>query len=264
MRLHPWYDRSLPAVTESTSLMKIVAGLICVYACLPSLALAQTAEPPPRLEQRFEAAYVGVAGNSSSNTFSVGADVIARPDSWVVRNKLSFVRNEADGVLAAKAFEYTSRLQKTLNPRASTFGEYDFFRDPFAGVIRRQAATIGFSLSALATPRQGLHVDLGAGYTNERRQTGENVSSSSYLVGADYKVTLSANADLTDGLRVTGIFADARNWRAEHTVAVTAKLTGGLSLKVSNALRFANFPPPGFRRTDSITAVALVASFKKP
>jgi putative salt-induced outer membrane protein YdiY len=166
-------------------------------------------------------------------------------------------------VLGAKAFEYLGRLQKTLTPQASTFAEYDFFRDRFAGVIRRQAGTVGFALNALARPTQALHVDLGAGHTNERRQAGNNVSSGSYLVGADYKLTLSANADLTDDLRISGIFDDARNWHAEHTVAVTTKLAGGLSLKVSNALRFANFPPPGFRRTDSVTSVALVARFTR-
>jgi putative salt-induced outer membrane protein YdiY len=245
--------------------MKVAIGLFCLYACvIPDLALAQTSPPPPRLEQRFETAYVGVAGNSSSNTFSVGADFVARPDSWLVRDKFSFVRNQADGVLAAKAFEYASRVQKTLNERASTFAEYDFFRDPFAGVIRRQAGTIGFALNALTRSTQAVHFDLGAGYTNERRQTGENVSSGSYLAGADYKLSLSANADLTDDLRVSGIFADARNWHAEHTIAVTTKLAGGLSLKVSNALRFANFPPPGFRRTDSVTSIALVAKFTRP
>lgn len=245
--------------------MNVAGGLFCVCLCsVPSLVLAQNAQPPPKLEQRYETAYVGVAGNSSSNTFSLGADVIARPDSWLFRNKFSFVRNQADGVLAAKAVEYGSRIQKTLNERASTFAEYDFFRDPFAGVIRRQTGTIGFALNALAAPRQGLHIDLGSGYTNERRQTGENVSSGSYLVGADYKLTLSANADLADDLRITGIFSDARNWRAEHTVAVTTKLAGGLSLKVSNALRFANFPPPGFKRTDMVTSVALVAKFTRP
>jgi len=47
-----------------------------------------------------------------------------------------------------------------------------------------------------------------------------------------------------------------------HTIAVTAKLTTLLSLKVSNAVRFSNFPAPGFKKTDTVTAVALVAGFK--
>jgi putative salt-induced outer membrane protein YdiY len=42
---------------------------------------------------------------------------------------------------------------------------------------------------------------------------------------------------------------------------VTTKLASGLSLKVSNAIRYANFPPPGFKKTDSVTSVAIVAKF---
>jgi putative salt-induced outer membrane protein YdiY len=40
-------------------------------------------------------------------------------------------------------------------------------------------------------------------------------------------------------------------------------LTSIVSLKVSNAVRFSNFPAPGFKRTDTVTSVALVASFKR-
>lgn len=244
------------------NLMRVVLCLIGLSFALPAAARAQT--PPPKLEQRYEGAFVGVTGNSSSNTFSAGADVTTRPGAFVLRNRVSFIRNQSDGVLAAKAFEYVGRIQQTLNARASTFAEYDYFRDPFAGVIRRQAGTAGLALTAAATDRQSLHLDLGVGYTNERRQTGENVSSGSYLLGSSYKLTVSPNADVTDDLRVTGIFADAGNWHAEHTVAITTKIAGGLSLKVSNMVRFANFPPPGFRRTDSVTSIALVAKFARP
>jgi putative salt-induced outer membrane protein YdiY len=244
--------------------MKVGLVVVCVSVFVPTQVLAQAAAPPPSVEQRFEAAYVGVAGNSSSNTFSLGADVVARPDSWVVRNKLSFVRNEADGVLAAKAFEYNGRVQKALTARASTFAEYDYFRDPFAGVIRRQAGTAGLAVNKVETARQALHLDMGGGYTNERRQTGENISSASYLIASGYKVSVSPSADLTDDVRVTGVFSAWPNWHAEHVIAVTTKLAGGLSLKVSSSLRYAHSPPPGFRQTDSVTAVALVAKFTRP
>jgi putative salt-induced outer membrane protein YdiY len=46
-----------------------------------------------------------------------------------------------------------------------------------------------------------------------------------------------------------------------HVAAVTAKISTLLSLKVSHTTRFVNFPPPGFDKTDTITAVALVAKF---
>ncbi len=43
--------------------------------------------------------------------------------------------------------------------------------------------------------------------------------------------------------------------------AVTARLTTLFSLKVSNTIRYAHAPVPGFKDTDTNTSVALVAKF---
>ena len=235
-------------------------------ASLPTLphataARAQAPAPPPRHEESFEASYVGVSGNASSNTFGLGADIIARPDSWIFRHKASFVQNESKDVIIAKAIEYAGRAQKTLNARASAFGEYGFFRDRFAGIVPRHTVTAGVALSAFKTDRQSLALDLGAGYFNETRLASETLSSGSYVVGSAYRANLSETAALVDDIKLIGLFQASDNWRLEHTVAVTSKLAAGLSLKVSHAVRFANIPAPGFKKTDSVSAVTIVAKF---
>ncbi len=62
-------------------------------------------------------------------------------------------------------------------------------------------------------------------------------------------------------MRFTGILAEARDWRVGNIVAITARLTSLFSLKASNTVRFANAQVPGFKSTDTNTAVALVAKF---
>jgi putative salt-induced outer membrane protein len=239
-----------------------------LIACLvtltfPALALAQE-PPPPTHEQTFEASYVGVTGNASSSTFGLGADVISRPGTWVIRNKASFVRNEANDVLQANAFDFTSRAEKALDARASAFGEYGFFRDRFAGIVHRNSATGGLVLKVLADARQTLALDVGAGYVRERRLAGDDVSSASYLGGTTYKFVVSEAATLSDEFRLTGLVAESSNWRLQHTIALTTRVAAGLSLKVSHAVRYAHLPPPGFKRTDQTMAVALVARFARP
>jgi putative salt-induced outer membrane protein YdiY len=229
---------------------------------LPAFAFAQAAPPPPpKHEETFEAAYVGVAGNASTNTYGLGAEIIARPDAWVFRHKLSFVRNENAGAVTAQAFEYLGRAAKTVNPKLAFFGEYNFFRDKFAGIVPRNAATGGVSLKVLTTDKQSFAVDAGVGYTNEKRVAGTNISSGAWVVGSGYKVKISPTAELSDDLRFTGIFSQGNNWRAEHAIGLTTTLKAGFSLKVSNIIRYANFPPPGFKKFDSITSIAVVAKF---
>jgi putative salt-induced outer membrane protein YdiY len=242
---------------------RYVLSIALVTLLLPSMAAAQD-PPPPRHEQTFEAAYVGVTGNASSSTFGLGADLISRPDTWVMRNKLAFVRNESNDVLVANAFDWTSRAQKALNERVSAFGEYGFFRDRFAGVVRRNAVTGGVALKVADSARQTLGVDLGAGYVNEARLAGDDISSASYVAGAGYKLRLSETAELGDDVRLSGLFEESSNWRLDHTIAVTTRVAAGLSLKVSHGVRYANLPPPGFKKTDAILSVALVAKFAQP
>ena len=63
---------------------------------------------------------------------------------------------------------------------------------------------------------------------------------------------------------MTGLFDRAEDWRIGNLASLTAKLTDVLSLKASYAVRYANFPVPGFKTTDTTTSIALVAKFARP
>jgi putative salt-induced outer membrane protein YdiY len=131
-------------------------------------------------------------------------------------------------------------------------------------VVRRNGVTGGVAVKVIDTSRQTFGVDAGIGYLSERRLAGEDVSSGAYLAGTGYKLKISDTAELSDDLRLSGIFSQGDNWRLEHSIAVTTRVAAGLSLKVSHAIRYANFPPPGFKKTDAILSVALVAKFTQP
>src|SRR5690606_16658974 len=126
------------------------------------------------------------------------------------------------------------------------------------------AVTGGVALKVADSARQTLGVDLGAGYVNEARLAGDDISSASYVAGAGYKLRLSETAELGDDVRLSGLFEESSNWRLAHTISVTTRVAAGLSLKVSHGVRYANLPPPGFKKTDAILSVALVAKFAQP
>ena len=237
-----------------------------VLALSPGVARAQSAPPPadpppPAREGSAELAYISTTGNASTQTFSVGGELIVRPTQWVVRNKFGFLRNESSGAVTAKSLEYRARAERVLSPRASAFGEYNYFQDEFAGVSHRNALVAGVAYKVVDFASQKLSVDGGLGYLNEQRTSGPDVSSGTVNFGGAYRWKFSPTAELTDDARFDETFADAADWRVAQTLAVTARLTGLLSLKVSNAVRFTNRPVPGFKKTDTNTSVALVAKF---
>jgi putative salt-induced outer membrane protein YdiY len=244
-----------------------IALIAAALALCPAVAEAQTAAPPappppPRHEATGELAFVGVSGNASTTTFVLGFEAIARPSAWIFRHRVAFVRNESNGTLNAQSFLYTPRAERTINPRLGAFGEYQFFRDRFAGISQRNQVTGGLSAKIADSARHKFAADAGAGYLNEERLAGSNISSAIYTAGTNYRFKLSDTAEFTDDLALVGTFSKAEDWRLSHGMALTAKLTDAVSLKLSNGVRYANFPAFGFKKTDVITSVALVAKFK--
>lgn len=217
--------------------------------------------PPPAREGTAEFAFVGTTGNSSTQTIGLSGTYIVRPDAWVITSSASYVRNESEGETTANALQFGFRGQRTFTPRLAAFGEYTYFRDRFAGVSNRNSLVAGVSYKLVDTARHLFFVDGGLGYLNERRLVPPSVSTGVYAAGSGYRLKISETATFTDDFRFTGTFAEAEDWRISHVAAVTARLTTLLSLKVSNTIRFANRPVEGFEKTDTTTAVALVAKF---
>jgi putative salt-induced outer membrane protein YdiY len=242
-------------------------ALLCVLVCLPLPALAQAPAaappppPPPKQEGTAEFAFVGTTGNASTQTIGLNGTFIVRPEQWVITNKASFIRNESESELTAQSFAYLFRAARTLSPRLSAFGEYAYFRDEFAGVSHRNSLVGGLSYKLVDLPKHLLFADAGLGYVNEKRLAGDDVSSATWSLGAGYKWKISETADFTEDVRLTGLFADAGDWRILQAAAVTARLTQLFSLKISNTIRYSHKPVEGFKGTDTNTSVALVAKF---
>lgn len=247
--------------------MRVVVSLCiaALFLCLPALASAQAAPPPPppKHEGTGEFTYVGVTGNSSSQTIGLSYDTTARPGSWTFRHKVSFINDESDGALSARSFLYLGRGEKTLSTRMSVYGQYEYFDDEFAGLANRNTVAGGLKSKLVAQARQEFSIDAGLGYLNEDRLSGDDVSSGIYTLGTKYTLKISDTADLSDDFGFVGTFQQADDWRLAHTIAVTARLTGIFSLKVSNEIRFMNFPVPTFTKTDTITKVSFVVKYAR-
>jgi len=243
-----------------------IGGLVLLL-WMAGNALAQTPAPaappppPPPHEGTAEFSYVGTNGNSDTTAFGLSGEFIARPAPWIFTTKAAFVENEAEGELKARSFRAAFRAARTITDRLSTFAEYGYLRDTFAGIEHRNAIDGGLSYTLVKPDPHTLVVEGGLGYANEKRSIGDNISTATAFVGAGYKLKLSANADITDDTRFTFSFSDSDDWRFNNVLAVNAKLVSILSLKASNTVRYVNAPVTGFDSTDTITSIAIVAKF---
>lgn len=217
--------------------------------------------PPPVVEGSAELSYVGTTGNSDTQSLGVGTTLTVRPGAWTLSNKSSLVRNEDRGQVRAQSTRIETQVGRHLDPALSLVGKHGYYRDRFAGINHRHTVDVGLSFEALTTERQELTMDAGVGYANERRRTGANLSTAIATTGVFYKLALSSTATLENTAQAVLSLEDSRDKRATNVASLSARLNALLSMKVTHTLRWVALPVSGFRKTDTITAVALVAKF---
>jgi putative salt-induced outer membrane protein YdiY len=248
----------------------VVVVLFLLVTILPHLASAQTPAtpattppppPPPEHEGSAEFAFVGTTGNSSTQTIGLGGELIYRPTVWETKLKLSYVRNESEDELKAQSFVLTLRAQRPIREKLAGYAQYGYQRDRFAGILNRNTIEGGVAYTALDQAPQKLVVDGGLGYAHETRLLGDNLSTATLGGGLIYTLKISKTSDLSEDGHFVFSLSDGSDWRYANAVALTAKITTIFSLKVSNTIRYVNQPVTGFKNTDMVTAVALVAKF---
>jgi putative salt-induced outer membrane protein YdiY len=227
----------------------------------PTQAPATPPPPPPEREGSAEFAFVGTTGNSSTQTIGLGGELIYRPAPWEMKLKLNYVRNESEDQLKAQSFILTLRGQRPLRERLSGYAQYGYQRDRFAGILNRNTIEGGVAYTALDQAPQKLVVDGGLGYAHETRLLGNNLSTATLGTGLIYTLKISKTSDVSEDGHFVFSLSDGSDWRYANAVALTATITTIFSLKVSNTIRYVNQPVTGFKNTDMVTAVALVAKF---
>ncbi|HOG28086.1 MAG TPA: DUF481 domain-containing protein [Vicinamibacterales bacterium] len=240
-----------------------VVAIALAALCVPLPASAEPADPPPppRHEGTAELSYVGTSGNSSTQTIGLGGEFICRPDQWVITNKAAFVRNKSESELTAETYVYLFKAARTISSRLAGFGQYDYFRDEFAGMLHRHSLLGGVQYKIVELSEHLVTADGGLGYVNEQRIAGADLSLASWSAGAAYRWKISETAEFTDDVQLLGLFSERGGWRLKQSASVTARLTELLSLKVANTIRYVSQPVPGFKSTDTMTSIALVAKF---
>ena len=236
---------------------------IVVLGLLPRVAQGQQppAGPPPVREGSAEFAFVGTSGNASTQSLGLGGEFIYRPAPWEARLKVAFVRNESDDEVKAESLLLIARVQRAIAPRLAAFGQYGYQRDRFAGILDRNTVEGGLAYTVVDYAPHKLVVDGAFGYANEQRVTGDNISTGTFAVDGLYTLKISETSELTEDARFNFSLSESSDWRYANLLGLTAKISTFFSLKLSNAVRYVNLPAPGFKTTDVVTSIALVAKF---
>jgi putative salt-induced outer membrane protein YdiY len=218
--------------------------------------------PPPRLEASAQFAFLDTRGNATTDSLGAGGEVVWRPAPWTYASKATFAQSSTDHDLTARSIAALFRASRAIDERLAVYGQYDFLRDIFAGVEQRHIIEGGASYLVLAKAPHSLRADGGLGYLYERSPA-DHFDSVTLSLGAAYRLTLSKTSEFSYQPRWLLTLADAGAWKFNQEAVLTAALNTLLSLKLSHTLRYSAAPPAGFKTTDTIMAVSLVAKLRR-
>lgn len=244
----------------TTLLMMILAGLV---GSGTAAAQAPPPEPPPRVEASAQFTFLNTDGNAETQSLGTGGELVWRPGVWTHAARAAFAQNETDGLLSARSLTGLFRSSRQLNARLSGYGQYDYLRDVFAGVVQRHVVEAGLSFRAVDTARQKLRLDGGIGYLHEETPVDE-LDSATLSAAAEYRLALSATSEFKYQPRYLLTLSDTGAWKFDQEAALAVAINSVMALKLSHIIRYSADPPIGFEKTDTIMAVSLVAKVKRP
>ena len=239
----------------------IAAAALTIATATPACAQAP-ADAPPHFEGSALFSYLGSQGNATTQSLGAGVDAGWRPQPWTYRAKGNFAQNKTGDVLSAESITALARGAREIGKLWSLFAQYDFLRDRFAGVDQRHVGEGGLTWRPLDTSLHKLRFDLGLGYMNETGPTKE-FDSSTGSVGAAYRYTISKTSDFTYEPRYRVPFANTDDWKFDHDASLAVAMNSVLSMKLTHTLHYSNQPAPGFKATDTVLSVSLVAKMSR-
>jgi putative salt-induced outer membrane protein len=249
-------------LTESALSLSVFCGAVALGQPAPCPCPPPPAVPPAWTGSA-ELSYLSTSGNTSTSSIGAGLEVDYKPapSPWSVVFKAAYMRAATNDETTAEQFAAGLKGARTITERIDVFADASYLRNRFAGIDSLINGEAGAGYKLLAGPVHTLRPELAIGYTRKNQAVGDDLRYASGRAGLLYKWQFSKTADFTNEISYLYDFDDSSNWILTEKAAVTATLTSLLSLKASYTLLYSNEPVPTFKKTDTATAVALVAKF---
>lgn len=243
--------------------------LVLVLFSTAAIAAAQapcpcpppTPTPTPLWSGNAQLAYAGTSGNTDTSSFGAGFQLFYKPSPWTFGAEFAMLRASTDDVVTAESYAGKLRASRDLTPRLDVYAEGIYYRNTFAGVDSRVGGTVGAGYKIIDEKTVHLRGEAGFGYTHEDPVIGDTFGYAAVRGGLLFGWKFSPSAEFTEDASFSDDLEDTTNWIFRSVTSVVADLTSVFALKASYTYLYDNEPTPGFKKRDTITAIAVVAKF---
>lgn len=197
-------------------------------------------------------------GNTRETSGVVGLKLAK--DGVKLRHEITALADylRSGGATTREKFNAAYALDYKIDDRLYVFGMAMWERDTFAGYSRRFTENVGIGYSVIQEENMSLNVEAGPSLRQTRYITGDNDNQLAARAGLNYLWDI--REDLTFSQDATAYWGSGGSTYTSAT-ALTTRLFGAFSARVSFNVQHETNPPLGLKKTDYYTRLTGVYDF---
>lgn len=202
--------------------------------------------------------YLATTGNTDTRSLNGQALVGYKSGPWQDTLSLQALQSSQDGTTSAENYYLNGQSNYSLTEADYIFGMADYLRDTFSGYQRRTSEIVGYGHRLLNTDTQQLDFELGAGARQTRYTNDTSDSELIERLAVNYLWKFTDKSNFSENLSVDH---GVSNTFTQSITALTTNLAGNFALSLSYTVKHNSSVLPGFKNTDTTTAISLVYTF---
>ncbi len=226
------------------------------------LTLTLAASPGRALDLQWsgEGALGGgfTTGNTETSDFGASLTLEGKGRVWTHTLDAAIDFAESAGTTTKDRQFLAYQADRDLSDRLFAYGRGSWERDEFSGYNSRLFAGVGLGYHVIKSAMTDWTLEGGPGYKRDEPTTGATEQNLSVRLGSGF--SHSFNEHVTVG-NDTDVLWTTDSTQVINSAALTSKLMGSLSARLSFDLRYDTDPRAGRESTDTTTRASLVYSF---
>ena len=236
---------------------RIIATVLMLGLAAPVMAQ----EAPKKWKDTAELSYVQTSGNSRTSTIS-GKNLFNYDwDKAALELVAGGLGTNSRDTVTAEQYNAAEKVSFKFPGRNYAFQKTSWDKNRFAGINDRYDLGVGVGRHLIDRSYDQFFAEAGGGYIFEDRLASENKSFGTYRGYAKYTRILSPTANASQDLEYLGNLKDSEGYRMNAETALVTSISTHFSLKAAYQWKYVNAPGAGFRKTDTLTSVAIIVNY---
>ena len=238
-------------------LTRLVAAL-CLLTTL-TVAAQEQADDAKIWSGEGALGYTSSSGNTDSTNLNASLNLARVVVRWKHSLAIEAIQNETDGDKSADRWSVRERSRYALDQKSYAFGQARYEQDKFSGYDHQGSLVAGLGSHFIENEHHLLDLSAGLGFRSTRdSDSGETDDGGIVTSDLVYEYKISETATLSERALIE---AGENNTFIESETALTARLNGRLSSKISYLLKRNSEVPVDTEKTDELVTISLVYAF---